>query len=335
MATYLIRCVEVGREIQSSRGKVRRDLARVIHERFPDASIATAPGRLFVDANSDVADLLAALPGVSSVSPCQRVSTYEQLLAAVLDAATRRRLGPDTSFAIRVRRRDGGQPRGTAITRGERSLDLARQLGDAVAAATGAPIDLARPDVELGIELSGDEAFVFDRVIHGIDRTGPPAARADGEPRFLVDQMLGRLTPRLRLLGYDATTVFDLADSELTRLAAAEGRILLTRDTALARTRAVPVLRVAATSPRAQLAEVLAAFGLEPDPARMFTRCTLCNTLVEAVEEAEMQERIPPGVRGRGLRFSRCPSCAQVYWDGSHVERIFADLGAAGVRVRH
>jgi len=231
---------------------------------------------------------------------------------------------------VRASHRGGDR---SGLIAGERTPDLARQLGDAVAVATGARVDLTHPDVVIGVELRGDEAFVFDRVIDGIDRAGPPSPCAPGEPRFVADQMLGRLAARLRLLGYDTLTVFDLADSEVTRLAAAGGRILLTRDGALARTRAVPVHFVAATEPRAQLAEVLAALALTPDPARCFSRCTLCNALVEAVAEADVLDRLPPRIRGRALTFFRCPGCAHVYWNGSHVTRIVADLRAAGIAI--
>jgi uncharacterized protein with PIN domain len=268
---------------------------------------------------------------VTSVSPCVRVA-QSALEAAMLELA-RDRLAPAAtapatplSFAIRVRR-SGGRD-GTLAH--ERTPDIARRLGDAVAAATGAHVDLACPDVAIGVELRGDEAFVFDRVIAGIDRAGPTAHRCAGEPRFVADQMLGRLAARLRLLGYDTLTVYDLADSEVTRLAAAGGRILLTRDSGLARTRAVPVHRVLATTPREQLAEVLDTLALTPDPARYFTRCTLCNTPVEPVAEADAGDRVPPSLRGRDLAFAHCPACDQLYWRGSHVSRILADLLAAG-----
>lgn len=330
MATYLIRCVEVGREMQSSRGKLRRDLAAVIAERVPGASIDMAPGRLVVETASEIAEVLAALPGVTSVSPCERVA-YRDLETAIVELA-RRRLGQGESFAVRVRRRDepiGRRMPEVARHRGppirERSPDIARRLGHAIAAATAARIDLAHPDVELGVEVRGDEAFLFDRVIAGVDHTGPAVPRAAGEPRFVADQMLGRLAARLRLLGYDTLTVHDLADSEVTRLAAQGGRILLTRDAALSRTRAVPVHRVITTDPREQLAEVIAALALAPDRARYFSRCTLCNALVESVDEAEVIDRLPPRVRGQGLAFVRCPACAQIYWHGSHVTRFLAE----------
>src|SRR5262245_2249387 len=175
MATYLIRCVEVGREIQAQRGKLRRDLAAVIGERLPGALIEVEAGRVVVESERDAAAILAALPGVISVSPCVRVAR-DQVEHAMVELA-RQRLSAGDRFAVRVRRGNAARTR---------SLDLARKLGDAVAQATGARIDLTQPDVELWVELRGDDAFVFDRVIAGVDQTGPTVPRAAGEPRFLA-----------------------------------------------------------------------------------------------------------------------------------------------------
>jgi uncharacterized protein len=316
VATYLIRCAETGREQQARLGKLRNDLARVIAERLPGARIETAPGRVIVEADEAAEDVLAALPGVSSVSPCTRVP-FDQLERATVELA---RSHPAAAIAIRIRR--GGEKAGASAR--ERRPDLVRRLAEAITTATGARIDLTRPELEIGIELRGDDAFVFDRSVHGIDRIGPMTPAAAGEPRFVADQMLGRLAARLRLLGYDTLTVFDIADSEVTRLAAAEGRILLTRDGPLAQTRAVPVHFVQATAPPEQLAEVLAVLQLSPDPARQFTRCTRCNTCLEAVEEAAVRDRLPESARGRAIL--RCPGCDQLYWRGSHVDRVLAEL---------
>jgi uncharacterized protein with PIN domain/tRNA(Ser,Leu) C12 N-acetylase TAN1 len=321
VATYLIRCAETGREQQARLGKLRNDLARVIAERLPGARIETAPGRVVVEAGEAAEDVLAALPGVSSVSPCTRVP-FDELERAVVELARNHRAAASTTLAIRIRR--GGEKAGASAR--ERRPDLARRLAAAITAATGARIDLTRPDLEIGIELRGDDAFVFDRIVHGIDRIGPTTPPAAGQPRFVADQMLGRLAARLRLLGYDTLTVFDIADSEVTRLAAAEGRILLTRDGPLAQTRAVPVHFVRATEPPEQLTEVLAALQLSPDPAHQFTRCTRCNTLLETVEEAVVRDRLPEGVRDREQVILRCPGCDKLYWRGSHTDRILAEL---------
>lgn len=319
MATYLIRCAETGREQQARLGKLRKDLAAVIREQLPDATIETAPGRVFVTTVDAAETSLAALPGVATVSPCMRVA-FAELEPTVLELA--RKLRPDMTFAVRVRR-GGGR---TGASAHEPTPTIARRLANAIVAQTGACTDLDAPDALIGIELRGDDAFVYETIIDGIDRAGPMTPPASGEPRFVVDQMLGRLAARLRLIGYDAITVFDIADSEVTRLAAADGRILLTRDHLLSQTRAVPVHFVVARDVRNQIIEVVRALGLSPDAAKFFTRCTLCNGALASVAESAIAHRIPPKVRDRHVQFVRCVGCDQVYWRGSHVDRILAEL---------
>jgi uncharacterized protein with PIN domain/tRNA(Ser,Leu) C12 N-acetylase TAN1 len=317
VALYLIRCSETGREQQARLGKQRKDLASVIAERWPEASVTTSPGRLVVDGPDGIAAALAQIPGLIDVSPCARVTRDEVVATAVARAGAL----ADRSFCVRVRRRDAAAD--------ERSVDIAREVADAIVAATGARVDLKRPDVTIGVELRGDVAFVFAQSVTGIDRAGPSVPIAlSGEPKFVADQMLGRLAARLRLLGYDTRTVFDIADSEVTRMAVTDGRVLLTRDGPLSRTLAVPVHYVVATKPQAQLAEVVRALGLAPDPAKLFTRCTLCNAPIERIDEADAPE-LPATVRGKGIDVFRCTSCAHLYWRGSHVERILEDLAVS------
>src|SRR5690242_8452872 len=138
MATYLLRCAAIGHE--QRHGKQRNDLARVIAERIPGASVELAPGRLFIDADPDAAGVLAALPGVLTVSPCRRVPRAQLAEAAV--ALARETLTAHRSFAVRVRRRDA-MP--------ERSPEIARTLAHAIGRATGARADLSDPDVTIGV----------------------------------------------------------------------------------------------------------------------------------------------------------------------------------------
>ena len=59
------------------------------------------------------------------------------------------------------------------------------------------------------------------------------------EPRFVADCNVGRLARWLRALGYDASYHPQIGDAELVREAAAEGRVLLTRDRDLTKRRVI------------------------------------------------------------------------------------------------
>ena len=59
------------------------------------------------------------------------------------------------------------------------------------------------------------------------------------KPRFLADCNVGRLARWLRALGYDASYHARIGDAELVREAAAESRVLLTRDRDLTKRRVI------------------------------------------------------------------------------------------------
>lgn len=143
-----------------------------------------------------------------------------------------------------------------------------------------------------------------------------PLPEQDGSERFLLDVHLGKLARLLRLLGVDAAYANDAPDDELARSAAAEDRVLLTRDRGLLMRSAVPRGRwVRATDPERQAAEVLASFGLAGTVAP-FTRCMDCNGVLEAADPGSVE--VPPKVRALHTEYRRCADCGRVYWAGTH-----------------
>jgi uncharacterized protein with PIN domain len=168
---------------------------------------------------------------------------------------------------------------------------------------------------------------VFEAIdIAPLARVRPAPLR---EVRLVLDGHLGRLARHLRMLGFDALWRSDAGDEELARAAAAERRILLTRDQGLLKRRIVTHgLWVRATDPRRQLAEVVERLDLRRAFAP-FRRCLRCNDLLEAVAKEEVEGELPPSVRRRHDAFRRCPSCRRVYWAGSHharMQRLVAEL---------
>lgn len=134
--------------------------------------------------------------------------------------------------------------------------------------------------------------------------------------------MLGRLARWLRVLGYDTAYDATASDPALVRQAAAEGRVLLTRDRHLLRElRPARAIELQHDVPLEQLAEVVGALRLSA-PVELFTRCLLCNVPLCEVPDAEHAMLVPVASRGLPGPVRRCPQCARVYWPGSHVRRM-------------
>ena len=142
------------------------------------------------------------------------------------------------------------------------------------------------------------------------------------DERFLLDVHLGALARRMRLVGVDTAYRTAAADAELVAQAAAERRVLLTRDRGLLRRRALPVgAYVRGDHADEQLADVVERFS----PAlRPWTRCPACNGMLAPVPLAEVEDRLEPGTRRTYTEFSRCPDCGRVYWRGAHSTRLTA-----------
>ena len=144
-------------------------------------------------------------------------------------------------------------------------------------------------------------------------------------PRFLADCNVGRLARWLRALGYDASYHARIGDAELVREAAAESRVLLTRDRDLTKRRVIQTGVVRAVLIRdddvtKQLRQVFAELCLELDEA--LTRCIECNSEPEPRGAEMVAERVPPYVRHTQSRYSECPRCSRIYWAGTHWQRI-------------
>ena len=142
------------------------------------------------------------------------------------------------------------------------------------------------------------------------------------EPRFLADAMLGRLARWLRLLGYDTAYDSKIDDNEVVYRSLKEGRIVLTRDRGLSRSRSLRLLLIRDETVQAQLLQVLRELPLRPSQDRALSRCSLCNVLLEPVAREAAVPLVPAAVAQTQKSFSRCPSCDKIYWLGSHWKRF-------------
>ncbi|NEX60473.1 Mut7-C RNAse domain-containing protein [Noviherbaspirillum galbum] len=141
-------------------------------------------------------------------------------------------------------------------------------------------------------------------------------------PRFIADAHLGQLAKYLRMLGFDVLYRNDYDDAEVARIAAADNRIVLSRDRdLLIRKEILHGCYLHAVDTDAQIAEVVARYRLAAS-ARALTRCLGCNGLLRKVEKDKVEHRVPAHSRSAHERFFECEACLQVYWEGSHVARM-------------
>jgi len=143
-----------------------------------------------------------------------------------------------------------------------------------------------------------------------------------GDPRFILDNHLGRLAVYLRMLGFDSLYRNDFQDEELARLASEQGRILLTRDRRLLmRNQVTKGYWLRSKTPQVQLDEVVRRYDLSSRVAP-YRRCMRCNGLLQPVEKELVQDRLKPLTRRYFDDFRMCADCHQIYWKGSHYQRM-------------
>ena len=193
------------------------------------------------------------------------------------------------------------------------------------------------------------------RRIEGLEEERLEARESDSGAarlyRFVVSGEMFRLARWLRVIGVDAAGLpmggGPEARKELTEAlleAAAERRILLTRDKKLATRRDCGATYfVSANSTAAQFQEVKRQFGLRFSDDQFMSRCAVCNgpgfngpMTAAAAVKTKNGATIPPGVLTTVADFWECgnPDCAKIYWEGpkfSSAHTKFAGLfdGAA------
>ena len=141
--------------------------------------------------------------------------------------------------------------------------------------------------------------------------------------KFIVDRMLGKLAKQLRMLGYDALYYRGEDVYPLIRLGRQEGRVILTRNTKLIPRRPEDViLRITEDQPLLQLKELIQKANIEIDEGKVFSRCLLCNTLLDPISRMEVEGKVPDFIFYQQKEFFRCPQCQRIYWPGSHQENM-------------
>ncbi len=140
--------------------------------------------------------------------------------------------------------------------------------------------------------------------------------------RFICDQHLGALARLLRQLGFDTAWHAGLLEPEMARRCVNEDRVALTRNRQLLQRKSLgPALLVANDQPDEQAVQVLAHFHLA-DQVCCFSRCSRCGGIIDDVDREQVAHLIPPRTRAWLDTYFRCRDCGQLYWEGTHVQKL-------------
>jgi uncharacterized protein with PIN domain len=194
---------------------------------------------------------------------------------------------------------------------------------------------LGVPHTEIDLLLVNGQPVDFDYLVQDGDRISvyPHFAALDvsgvtrvrprpPEPRFVLDVHLGKLATYLRLLGFDTLFPENYDDANLARISEEEGRIMLTRDRGLLkRSNVTHGYCLRSTNSQEQLVEVLRRYDLA-DATHPFTRCLRCNGVLDPVSKATIADRLKSNTHRYYDEFRQCRDCGQVYWKGTHYQRL-------------
>lgn len=197
---------------------------------------------------------------------------------------------------------------------------------------------LGVPHTEVELILVNGESVGFERQLADGDRVSvypkfealdiQPLLRVRERPlrmmRFIADAHLGGLAQLLRLAGFDTLYDNHYPDADIEELAAAEQRIVLTRDRELLKRRTITHgCYVRTLKPKAQLREIFDRLDLAGS-AQPFRLCLMCNAPLRRIPKEEVSGRAPEGVLERHAQFVTCDVCQRVFWEGTHWQRMRA-----------
>lgn len=202
------------------------------------------------------------------------------------------------------------------------------------------------PHTEVDLILINGKAAGFEKVLAQdalVDVRGMESNRVTLFPenrlqvreirKFVADGHLGKLVRDLRLLGIDVIYDRDAEDRQLIETATSQNRALLTRDRRLlmhGTLRHGYYLR--SQNPLEQTMEVILRFDLA-STLTPFARCLRCNAALQPAPKEAVLDQLEPLTKIYYEEFRRCPDCEQVYWSGSHFEKLQARIESIRARL--
>jgi uncharacterized protein with PIN domain len=156
---------------------------------------------------------------------------------------------------------------------------------------------------------------------------------------FAADAMLGKLSRKLRIFGFD--TIYDpnIHDTELIKLSMSNGRIVLTSDRDLfvrCKRKKVKAILVNEKTEIENLVAIFDSIDIKKIEIQLIpTRCTLCNESLDLVDRRSVSKVLPEHVLACNQFVYRCKKCRKFYWKGSHVEQMSKFAKRVNMKLLH
>jgi uncharacterized protein len=152
-------------------------------------------------------------------------------------------------------------------------------------------------------------------------------------PSFIADAMLGTISKKLRIFGFDCLYYNTIPDDDLILIAKKQNRIIITKDNRLA-TNAIQhdiiTIKLDTHTEKEQLVEIAHKIGWKKFELS-YSRCSLCNGVLDQIEKDTILDKIPPRIAQSVQEFRQCKGCHHIYWVGTHIrnlEKVVAEINA-------
>jgi uncharacterized protein with PIN domain len=150
------------------------------------------------------------------------------------------------------------------------------------------------------------------------------------EIKFIVDNNVGKLAKWLRIMGYDALLFSGDDDGKMVKMALAQNRVILTKDSQIMKRRLVTSGRLRAVlikddDVKVQLQQVVETLNVDYH-FKPFSICLECNQRLQEKNKDEVRELVPPYVFKTQSLYMECPSCHRLYWRGTHWQAMTREL---------
>ena len=140
------------------------------------------------------------------------------------------------------------------------------------------------------------------------------------KPNFIVDAMFGNLAKKLRLLGFNSLYSSNIEDDELLKIAKNENRIVITKDSLLAKKakkQEITTVSITKGNEIDQLLQINEKIKLgKCIVAGNTSRCPICNNDLKNIEKKDVLNKVPQGVFENMMDFWICDKCEKIYWEG-------------------